>query len=63
MNKCGAAQFDQLDKGDIISWRKQDYEWQALVSDRDLAMRRYPKAVVTPATIDEIMLMYVKGEQ
>ena len=61
--KCGAAQFDQLDKGDIISWRKQDYEWQALVSDRDLAMRRYPKAVVTPATIDEIMLMYVKGEQ
>ncbi len=61
--KCGAAQFDQLDKGEIISWRKQDYEWQALVSDRALAMRRYPKAVVTPATIDEIMLMYVKGER
>ena len=61
--KCGAAQFDALDKSDIISYRKMDYEWQILVSDRERAQRKYPKALVVPAAIDEIMLLYVKGEK
>ena len=61
--KCGAAQFDALDKSDIISYRKMDYEWQILVSDREKAQKKYPKALVVPATIDEIMLLYVKGEK
>lgn len=61
--KCGAAQFDTLDKSDIISYRKMDYEWQILVSDRERMQKKYPKALVVPATIDEIMLLYVKGEK
>lgn len=61
--KCGAAQFDALDKQDIITYRKHDYEWQALVADRDMAHKKYPNAVIIPATIDEIMLLYIKGEQ
>ena len=61
--KCGAAQFDALDKSDIIVYRKMDYEWQILVSDREEMQRKYPKAMVVPATIDEIMLLYVKGER
>ena len=61
--KCGAAQFDALDKSDIIAYRKMDYEWQILVSDRDRMQKKYPKALVVPATIDEIMLLYVKGEK
>ena len=61
--KCGAAQFDALDKSDILSYRKMDYEWQILVSDRERMQKKYPKALVVPATIDEIMLLYVKGEK
>lgn len=61
--KCGSAQFDSLDKSDIIAYRKQDYEWQILVADRAAAQKKYPKALIDPATIDEIMLMYVKGEK
>ena len=61
--KCGAAQFDALDKADIVACRKMDYEWQGLVSDREALQRKYPKALIVPATIDEIMLLYVKGEQ
>ena len=61
--KCGAAQFDALDKADIIAYRKMDYEWQILVSDRERMQKKYPKALVVPATIDEIMLLYVKGEK
>ncbi len=61
--KCGAAQFDALDKSDIIAYRKMDYEWQVLISNREIMQKKYPKAMIVPATIDEIMLLYVKGEK
>ena len=60
--KCGAAQFDALDQEDMIVYRKMDYEWQVLVADREKMQEKYPHAVVVPAAIDEIMLLYVKGE-
>ncbi len=60
--RCGVAQFDAIDKDEMIAYRKQDYEWEVLIADRDKAQRKYPKAVIDPATIDEIMLLYVKGE-
>lgn len=60
--KCGASVFDEIDKDKIITYRKQDYEWQILVDDRKSAQQQYPKALIVPASIDEIMLMYVKGE-
>ncbi len=60
--KCGAAQFDALDKSDIIVYRKMDYEWQILISNREEMQKKYPKAMIIPTTIDEIMLLYVKGE-
>ena len=63
MASLSAVQFDALDKSDIISYRKMDYEWQILVSDRERMQKKYPKALVIPATIDEIMLLYVKGER
>ena len=55
--KCGAAQFDRIEKQDIVAYRKQDYEWQVLVADRNSAQKKYPKAMVIPASIDEIMLL------
>lgn len=61
--RCGAAQFAAIDEADRIAWRKQDYEWEVLVADREVARKKYPKAVVDPATIDEIMLLHIKGER
>lgn len=61
--RCGAAQFDAIDKSDIVVYRKRDYEWDVLVKDRASAQKKYPKAINDPATIDEIMLLYIKGEQ
>lgn len=61
--KCGDEQFKALDREDWIACRRQDYEWQVLTSDRKKAEKKYPKALVMPAIIDEIMLLYVKGEQ
>lgn len=60
--KCGTAQFEALDAQEIIAYRKQEYEWQVLVADRQCIAKKYPNAMVVPATIDEIMLLYVKGD-
>ena len=60
--RCGSVQFDAIDKDEVIACRKQDYEWDVLVADRGKAQKKYPKAVIDPASIDEIMLLYVKGE-
>lgn len=59
---CGAAIFDTLNKTEIIAYRKEDYQYKVLVKNRDKAAKNYPKAIVSPATIEEIMLFYVKGE-
>lgn len=61
--RCGAAVFDQIDKGEILACRKDDYQWNVLVADKERAKRTYKNAVVDDATIDDILLLYVKGEQ
>lgn len=60
---CGAEQFEKMDKEDIIIWRKQDYEHQVLVADRANMAKKYPGYVIDPATLDDIMLLYIKGER
>ena len=60
--KCGAALFEEMNKDEIIAYRKQDYEWQVLIENRQSAQKKYPTALIVPANIDEIMLMYVKGD-
>ena len=59
---CGSVIFDTLDKTDTIAYRKEDYQYKVLVRNRNKAAKNYPKAIVSPATIEEIMLFYVKGE-
>ncbi|NBI86178.1 ABC transporter ATP-binding protein [Lachnospiraceae bacterium] len=60
--RCGAAVFDEIDKSEILAYRKEDYQWNVLVADKQKARRRYKNTVVDDATIDDILLLYVKGE-
>ena len=59
---CGAAIFENMDKSEIIAFRKQDFQYKVLVRNRRKVEKSYPKAIVEPANIDDIMLFYVKGE-
>lgn len=61
--RCGAAIFDEIYKSEILAYRKEDYQWNVLVADKEKARRRYKNAVVDDAVIDDIMLLYVKGEK
>ncbi len=61
--RCGAVLFEQIDKKEILAWRKDEYQWNVLVADKEKAKQKYKTAVIDDATIDDILLMYVKGEQ
>ena len=61
--RCGEEQFRALDRADLLAWRRQGYQWEALVADRKAAQRKYAQGVADPASLEEIMLMYVKGER
>ena len=60
--KCDTAQAEVLDKEDIISYRKKGHELDILISDRSALQMKYPNIQVVPATIDDIMMFYVKRE-
>lgn len=59
--RCRESQFHTLDPGDILSYRKRDFQIDVLVPDAKEAQRKYKDAVVDHASIDEIMLLLVKG--
>ncbi len=60
--KCGENSFNSIDKSDIKTYRKKDLHYEILVSDKQNFAKKYGKIDVEPATIDEIMLLYIKGE-
>lgn len=61
--RCGQADFAKIDKADILACRREDYQWSVLVADKEAARRKYRPQVLDDATIDDILLLYVKGEQ
>ena len=61
--KCGASDFAKIEKNDLVRWRKDEFGYEALVMDKDVIRRKYSGLVIDNATIDEIMLLYVKGEK
>lgn len=61
--KCSHAQFEAMDKGNILYYRRQGYEYDVLTTDRDAMQKKYPDMEIAPAVIDDIMLFYIKGER
>ena len=61
--KCRNDEFDMIDKEDIIRYRIKTYEVEILVKDREKMAKKYPNCIVDPTKLDDIMMLYVKGEQ
>lgn len=61
--RCKESQFLELDPGDILSYRKRDFQIDVLVSNGKEAERKYRNAVIDHVSIEEIMLLLVKGER
>lgn len=61
--RCGKNDFERIAQEDILAYRKEAYQWSVLVADKEKAKRKYGDVVIDNTTIDDIMLLYVKGVQ
>lgn len=61
--RCKESQFQTMNPADIIAYRKRDFQIDVLVSDGKAAEKKYRDIVADHVSIDEIMLLLVKGEQ
>lgn len=60
--RCKSDEISRIHKEDILASRKSGYQWNVLVRDKKRAQSKYPGLLIDPATLEEIMLLYVKGE-
>lgn len=61
--KCTKQQFDKLDKADYITYLKGKYHYDILIKDKNSFIKKYAIKTIDKPSIDEIMLLYVKGEK
>lgn len=61
--RCRTNEFEQISPTDVLAYQKKDFEWEVLVSDKEKAAQKYKKCVVDNASLEEIMLLYIKGER
>lgn len=59
--RCTNSQFQNLILDDVIAYRKRDYQVDVLFADGKAAQRRFKDAVIDHVSIDEIMLLLIKG--
>ncbi len=60
---CGQRIFDSLSREDIVAYRKESYGYKVLVRSKQELRRIFDDLEIENATIEDIMLYYVKGEQ
>ena len=61
--RCKESTYQELNRNEMIAYKKEDYQWNVLVKNRRKLMQTMKDAVIDKPTIDEIMLLCVKGER
>lgn len=61
--KCDEQQFALIDREDMLSYRKNKYNIEVLVSDRTAMARKYPDCVMDAITLEDLMILMIKGEK
>ncbi|WKY47233.1 ABC transporter ATP-binding protein [Eubacteriaceae bacterium ES3] len=60
--KCGSSQFESLNYLDYHRYRKNQFGYEVLVKNRVEMKNLYPDVIIDPATIEEMMVFFIKGE-
>lgn len=60
--KCSKEEFEKIDKKDYIKYKQNRYEYEILVEDKVEFKKKYDISIIDKPTIEDIMLIYIKGE-
>lgn len=60
--RCGYEDFKNINKSEILAYRKNAYQWDVLIADKEKARLKYRDVIIDEASIEDILLLYIKGE-
>ena len=61
--KCDEKDFKNFNKNDYLKYKKNKYEYDVLIENKYEFKRKYDISVIDKPTIEDIMLIYIKGEK
>lgn len=61
--KCSEEQFNEIDKKDYINYKKRKYEYELLIDNRMEFKRKYDIQIIDKPNLENIMLLYLKGDK
>ena len=61
--KCNEKEFKKFDKNDYVKYKKSKYEYDVLIENKYKFKKKYNVQVIDKPTIEDIMLIYIKGEK
>ena len=61
--KCDIDYFSNIDKKDIIAYKKTKYAYEILVNDKEKASKKYHNCVIDKITLEDLMVLVIKGEK
>ena len=61
--KCSEEQFKEVDQKDYINYKKSKYEYELLIENRMEFKRKYDVQIIDKPSIEDIMLIYIKGDK
>ena len=61
--RCSKEEFEKIDENDYEKYKINKYEYDVLVSNKKEFKRKYDFKVIDKPTLDDIMLIYIKGEK
>ena len=60
--RCSKEQFDKIKKEDYIKYKKNKYEYDVLIENKYEFRKNYNISVIDKTSLEDIMLIYIKGE-
>lgn len=61
--KCDIDKFDTISKDDIIKYKKNRYNYDILIKDREKISKKYDDYIIDKASLEDIMLIMIKGDK
>lgn len=61
--KCSEEQFKKIDKKDYIKYKKNRYEYDVLIENKYEFKKNYDISVIDKPSLEDIMLIYIKGDK
>lgn len=61
--KCDLEDFGKIDEKDIVAYKKNRYNYDILIADREKKKKKYKNFCIDKITLEDLMLLMIKGER